>query len=39
MKCPICGKDARTRSYCCARCAVYVHDACWREHVEQAHKD
>lgn len=39
MKCPVCGKEARVHIYYCARCGVYVHEACWRRHVEQAHKD
>jgi len=37
MKCPVCGKEARTRLYHCAKCAVYVHTACWQKHVTQAH--
>jgi len=39
MKCPVCGKEARVHIYYCARCGVYVHEECWRRHVEQAHKD
>ena len=39
MKCPVCDKEARIHIYCCAKYAVYVHEKCWRRHVEQAHKD
>lgn len=39
MKCPVCGKEARAHIYRCARCAVHVHEKCWRKHVAQAHKD
>jgi len=39
MKCPVCGKDARAHIYYCARCAVYVHEKCWRKHLETAHKE
>lgn len=38
LKCPVCGKEAKTRLYYCAKCAVYVHTACWQEHVAAAHK-
>jgi hypothetical protein len=37
MKCPVCGKEAKSRLYYCARCAVYVHTKCWDEYVEIAH--
>jgi len=39
MKCPVSGKEARAHIYRCAKCTVYVHEKCWRKHVEQAHKD
>ena len=39
MKCPVCGKEARVRIYCGAKCAVYEHEKCWQKHVAQAHKD
>jgi hypothetical protein len=39
MICPVCGKEARTHIYYCAKCAVYVHEKCWQKHVAQAHKD
>jgi hypothetical protein len=39
MKCPVCKKEARAHIYYCARCAVYVHEKCWRKHASQAHKD
>jgi len=38
MKCPVCGKEARAHIYYCARCAVYVHEKCWQEHVNTAHR-
>jgi ribosomal protein L37AE/L43A len=37
MKCPVCGKEARTRIYKCAKCGVYVHVACWEKHLQMAH--
>jgi len=39
MKCPVCNKEAKTRIYRCARCAVYVHTDCWQKHVKAAHKN
>ncbi|MFQ6121693.1 MAG: hypothetical protein ACE5LA_01360 [Dehalococcoidales bacterium] len=39
MNCPVCRKEARAYIYYCARCAVYVHEWCWRKHVEIAHKE
>lgn len=39
MKCPVCGKEARTHIYYCAKCGIYVHEKCWQKHVAQAHKD
>jgi len=39
MKCLVCGKEARTHIYYCAKGAVYVHEKCWRKNVAQAHKD
>jgi hypothetical protein len=39
MKCPVCGKDARVHIYHCAKCNVYVHEKCWKEHVETEHKE
>lgn len=38
MNCPVCHKKAVARLYYCARCAVYVHVACWQKHVAVAHK-
>ena len=38
MKCPVCGQEARSHIYYCARCAVYVHEKCWQRHIAQAHK-
>jgi len=37
MKCSVCRKEARAHIYYCARCAVYVHERCWRWHVTHAH--
>jgi ribosomal protein L37AE/L43A len=37
MNCPVCGKEAKTRVYWCAKCAVLVHEGCWAKHVEVAH--
>ena len=31
MKCPVCGKDATTHIYKCARYGVYVREKCWAE--------
>ena len=39
MKWPAFNNDARTHIYYCAKCAVYVHEKCWNEHVAQAHKE
>ena len=39
MNCPVCSKDARTHIYYCAKCAVYIHEKCWQEHVAQEHKE
>jgi G:T-mismatch repair DNA endonuclease (very short patch repair protein) len=39
MKCPVCGKEDRVRIYCCAKCAVYVHEKFWQKHAAQARKD
>jgi len=39
MNCPVCGKRVDAKLYYCARCAEYVHTACWEEHEAQAHKD
>jgi hypothetical protein len=39
MKCPVCGKDARAHVYYCAACGVYVHEKCWKEHMDKEHKD
>jgi len=39
MKCPVCGKEARSHIYYCARCTVYVHGKCWQKHVAHSHKN
>ena len=38
MKCPICKQNAIAHLYYCARCAVYVHEKCWRKHCAAEHK-
>lgn len=39
MNCPVCKKEARAHLFKCARCAVYVHEKCWAEHVAKEHKE
>lgn len=39
MNCPVCKKEARVHIYYCARCAVYVHEKCWQEHLAQVHRE
>lgn len=39
MKCPICGKEARTHIYHCSTCNVYVHERCWPEHQAKEHTE
>jgi len=38
MNCPVCRKEAKAHIVRCARCAVYVHEKCWADHVKAAHK-
>jgi len=38
MNCPVCRKEAKAHIVRCARCAVYVHEKCWSDHVKAAHK-
>lgn len=37
MNCPVCHKDARSHIYYCAQCAAYVHEKCWKKHVDAVH--
>lgn len=39
MNCPVCHKEARVHIYHCAKCGVYVHQACWKKHVATAHQE
>ena len=39
MSCPVCGKEAKAHIYHCTKCAIYVYEKCWQEHVAVAHQE
>ena len=39
MKCPVCGQEAKAHIFHCVQCDAYVHEKCWKQHMDTAHKE